>query len=449
MMIRKMLLSSTVLLAISGQVALAENFSDMLARAYEVNPGLRANYIAISEANEAVPTANALIKPSFDANISLGIEGSDVEQGGISQDGAGHSASAALIATQPLYTFGRYDAALGQALAASDTAILGFQAKIQQTLSTAAKAYLDVIESSEEVKLNENNVNVLKSQLKATQDRFDVGELTRTDVALAESALAGSESELEGARAKLAAASAAYEEVSGAQPGTVSLPESFSFLPTSLIAAQDIAKTQALEIKLSDMALKSVEDEIASKKAADNPIVNLNGNASLSDKDVLSSTKTHGFSVTAQLSVPLYNGGARESDVRKAMSKKVRLQREREQTLREVASNVSSTWARLESARKTIVSSKAAVRAARLAMQGTREEFNVGERTLVDVLDAEQKFLNASVQLVRAEVGWYKAQVELALVVGSLDEDNLNLKVSKYDVTALRPKPSGLWQLMK
>lgn len=439
----------------AGQAS-AEDLSVMLERTYQVNPSLRSSFIAIQEADESTATANALIRPSADATIGYTLNGDRTSTDGSTTNSVNNTLSGQVKGSQPLYTFGRFDAAMAQADAASASAVVSFQSTMQDVLEDAADAYFDVIEARQEVRVNENNVRVLRQQLKATRDRFEVGELTRTDVALAQSELARvAESSLAAARARLAAAEAEYIRVSNQAPGDVMLPDPLAFLPQSLDEAISVGEANALSIAAAEASMRSAEEDIAAANSAFNPRIDLLGDVTASQGHARSRTSgsssngsdTNNLdaSITARLTIPLYSGGSRFSDLRKAERKRARLKTDILSAKQQVRADVASAWADLQSKKLTIQSNQVAVRASRLALEGIREEYNVGERTLVDLLDAEQDLLTSAVQLIQSEVGWYKAQFALAAATGLLTPTNLNMNVRSFDFAAYREQVRNSW----
>jgi TolC family type I secretion outer membrane protein len=441
---------------LGGSQALAEELTNMLERAYQVNPSMRSALIAVQEADEGTASANALIRPSADATIGYTLNGDRTSTDGNTTNSVNNTLRGQVSGSQPLYTFGRFDAAMAQADAASASAVISFQSTMQNVLEDAADAYLDVIGARQEIRVNENNVRVLRQQLKATRDRFEVGELTRTDVALAQSELARvAESSLAVARASLAAAEAEYIRVSNQAPGDATLPEPLPFLPQSLDEAIAIGEANAVSIAAAEAAMRAAEEEIAGAEAAFNPRIDVLGDVTASQSHGRSRTtgrSSNGSdtnnldaSITARLTIPLYSGGSRFSDLRKAERKRARLKTDILSTKQQVRAQVASAWADLQSKKLTIQSSQVAVRASRLALDGIREEYNVGERTLVDLLDAEQDLLTSAVQLIQSEVGWYKAQFALASATGLLTPDNLKLNVRSFDFKSYREQVKNSW----
>lgn len=410
----------------------AETLGEMLTRSFHVSNELDTQRFVVQETNEAHARAYALIRPSATATVDFGIISGRNDIAGISSTKTGYSAGAEIAGAQPLYTFGRFGAAIESAEITSRSALLTYDLKVQSFLANAALAYFDLIGARQKLRVTKNNVDVLRSQLRATQDRFEVGELTRTDVALARSRLARvAEAELAAAESDLRAAEASYLRISSEMPQEASFPGQFNFLPVTLEEAYQLAEENAFSIRLATIAVDLAEKKIAGAKAEFQPLVKLKSSVKTSDSEYPNDTQSTSLGVIAELSVPLYNAGLLRSKVRETESvyaqKRAMVLNER--TL--VREKVTKSWSELTSKLSTMSSGKIAVQAAKLALQGTREEYNVGERTLVDVLDAEQDFLEASVQLIQSEVGWYKSQVTLAETIGIFTPQMLGLKLDQ------------------
>lgn len=410
----------------------AETLREMLTRSFHASNELDTQRFVVQETNEAHARAYALIRPSATATVDFGIISGRNDVAGVSSTKTGHSAVAEIAGSQPLYTFGRFGAAIDSAEITSRSALLTYDSKVQSFLADAALAYFDLIGARQKLRVTKNNVDVLRSQLRATQDRFEVGELTRTDVALAGSRLARvAEAELAAAESDLRAAEAAYLRISSEMPQEASFPGQFNFLPATLEEAYQLAEENAFSIRLATIAVDLAEKKIEGAKAEFQPQVKLKSSVKTSDSEYPNDTQSTSLGVIAELSVPLYNAGLLRSKVRETESvyaqKRAMVLNER--TL--VREKVTKSWSELTSKLSTMSSGKIAVQAAKLALQGTREEYNVGERTLVDVLDAEQDFLEASVQLIQSEVGWYKSQVTLAETIGIFTPQMLGLKLDQ------------------
>eukprot|EP00657_Telonema_sp_P-1_P001330 TRINITY_DN1312_c0_g2_i1.p1 TRINITY_DN1312_c0_g2~~TRINITY_DN1312_c0_g2_i1.p1 ORF type:complete len:326 (-),score=63.88 TRINITY_DN1312_c0_g2_i1:127-1104(-) len=280
----------------------------------------------------------------------------------------------------------------------------------QQVLLDAVSAYMNVVRDEAVVSLNQNNVQVLERQLQASQDRFRVGEVTRTDVAQSEARLEGAKSTLLSAQATLASSRAQYRRVVGRTPATLETPNGKPELPGDLDTAIELAMELSPGVIAAEYGEKAASHAVNQAKGTLLPTVGVG--ASWSDVTNSGGVNDAGVPVTDQseskgigvtVSVPLYAGGARYSDIRRA--KQLRSQRlmEIRQAERVAQERVFVAWDQYRAAVGQITSSEAQVRASEIALEGVRQEAYVGSRTTLDVLNAEQELLNARVALVRAQ----------------------------------------------
>jgi TolC family type I secretion outer membrane protein len=286
------------------------------------------------------------------------------------------------------------------------------------------------------VDLNRNNIQVLQRQFEATQDRFEVGEITRTDVAQAEARLSRSVSDRVQSEGNLISSRAAYARLVGSMPGTLEPAPRLRDLPKSESNAIDIAMDN------NPLLAAARSDEEASRHAIDVsrgrllPTVYLNGDISHREEISVSVDEANEYGFAARVTIPLYQSGSAYSEIRQ--NREINSQRivQVEEARREVVEGVTQAWESLNTARAEIQSRRDQVRAAEIALEGVRQESIVGARTTLDVLDAEQELLDARVALVVAERDEFVASFELAAAIGGLTAANLELPVELYDVEA-------------
>ena len=304
----------------------------------------------------------------------------------------------------------------------------------QNILLDAVTAYMNVLRDSAVLNLAQNNVEVLQEQLKQTQDRFDVGEVTRTDVEQAKASLAGSQSEMLGAQAQLKSSTAIYRQVIGSQPKRLGPGRSIEKLiprqlPTavsqglkvhpSITSALHAVDTAALQVKVSEGSLY--------------PSLNATGSVSKRWDPGGGSLESMNFTVGAFLSVPIYEGGVDYSEIRQAKETLGQRRIEADVTREQVRAAIVSAWGSLEASIAQITAQQAQVAAAEVALSGVREEAKVGQRTTLDVLNQQQSLLNARVALVTAQRDRVVAAYSLLSAIGKLNAKTLSLKVTPYD----------------
>ena len=359
-----------------------------------------------------------------------------------SQQGTSHPRGWSVQLTQPLFEGFQNLNAIRQAKSQVQAAREALRTVEQTVLLDAATAYVNVVRDTAVVRLRENDVTVLTEQLKATKDRFDVGEVTRTDVAQAEARRAESLATLAAAQANLKTSRAAYEQIIGHPPGNLVTPPSIRHLLPS-----DINEAMTLGDGENPLILAAVYTEEASLYAVQQimgellPVVTLEaqyqercgflnspdmaGDASLEEEDTTT--------VLGRLNVPLYQGGGVSARVRQAKETNNQLKKEVEDARLRVHADVIANWGILQSSGPAITSAQAAVSANKIALTGVREEEKVGQRTTLDVLDAQRELLNSQIGLVTALRDRIVAEYSIYAAIGRMDAQTLGLPVPYYD----------------
>jgi TolC family type I secretion outer membrane protein len=296
-------------------------------------------------------------------------------------------------------------------------------------------AYLDVVRDGARVELTRNNEQVLQRQLQATRDRFQVGEVTRTDVAQAEARLARANSDRSTAEGDLQISRATYERVVGNQPGKLEPPPPLPPLPTSLDEAAQAALRENPDLQRANYNEEAAKQAVRAALGVLYPSVNLVGRIQRTDEQVTEELQTRNDSIVAQVIVPLYQSGTEYAAVRQA--KELRSQRmlDIEQARRVATEAARQSWEALLAARERIKGRSEQVRASEIALEGVRQEAAVGSRTTLDVLDAEQELLDSRVALVIADRDAYVAAYRVVASIGRLSAERLALKVPLYDPT--------------
>lgn len=417
--------------AIQAPAAQAETLRDALAAAYANNPTLQAARAQLRATDELVPQALAGRRPGVSAFANAG-KASTSANGGDASNLTPRSIGIQI--DQPLWTGGRVDASVSSA----ENQILAQRASLrgteQDVLLQGATAYGDVFRDQAVLELSINNVRVLERQLQATRDRFEVGEVTRTDVAQAEARLAIAEAERTRAEAALAASRAAYENVVGEMPGTLVEPAAFAQLPGSRGDAQALSREQNPNVRAARFAEAAARSEVDRAKAERWPSIDVTASHSRDHDSSTLINRTEDTRIVANLTVPLYQAGAEYSGIRQTKQVAVQRRNELSRAERDVLEAATSSWENLLATRAQIQSLEAAVRAAEIALEGVREEASVGARTTLDVLDAEQELFGARVDLVGARRDYIVASFQVANAVGRLDAATLELPVDEYDV---------------
>jgi len=424
-------------LAGAGQSALAAPLDQVLATTYVTNPVLAAQRAQLRATDEGVPQALAGWRPTVTVSASAGRGTYFSNMVPNRFEATRNPRSGALTLTQPLYSGGRTVAATAQAEASVQAERAKLRATEQSVLLASTNAYLNVVRDEQVLALSINNEQVLRRQLEATDERFRVGELTRTDLSQAEARLARAVADRIGAEGTLKTSRANYLNAVGASPDGLTLPA----MPVGLPARLDDATATALADNPSVVAADRAAD--AAREGVDVvfgellPTVSVQADISRTlDTGTLSSAEV--YSTTAKevllnLSVPLYEGGGTYARLRAAKQTASQRRIESDQARRDAVESASKAWESLESARAQVRSYEAQVRASDVALAGVREESKVGSRTVLDVLNAEQELFDARVALAKAQHDQLAAAFQLKAAEGQMTADGLGLTVDRYD----------------
>ncbi len=437
---------------VSSSHAGAETLNDALTATYASNPTLQAARAELRATDEGVAQALSGWRPSISATGTSQFSQSDNELATGAGFGAINSTrddrttnTAAVTVQQNIFRGGRTTAETRQAksqVAAGRAQLAGTE---QDVLLSAVTAYMDVLRDTATVALNRNNVTVLQRQLEASQDRFDVGEITRTDVAQSEARLSRSQSALIRAEANLTNSRAAYENVVGMAPGTLDAAPDLPPLPATEEEALAIAIANNPTLQAARFAEEASRHAIRSAKGALLPTLTVQGDYSYSEKPSSSLANSEAATVTGRLTVPLYQSGAVYSQVRQAKQLNSQQRLQIRAAMRSVEEGVASAWEAYRAANAQITSDREQVRANEIALDGVQQEAQVGSRTTLDVLDAEQELLDSRVALVTSERNAYVAAYQLLSATGRLSAGYLALPVEQYDPAANYDRVSDKW----
>jgi len=430
--LRPLILSAASAAALLAALpASAETLTEALTEAYTTNPQLLAERARLRATDEELSQANAGWRPTIVVNGDAGTS-RDYEFD-INTD----SWSADITASQPIFEGGavgaRRDIAKAQ-IRAGRASLRGVEGGV---LLDAVRAYMDVVRDLSTVELSRRQVDVLQRERQASQDRFDVGEITRTDVSQAEARLSGARTSLIGAEAQLEASRAAYIRIIGRAPENLQSSPTLPALPKTLEDA--INEAMALNPALVAAREQQMASEAGINLAVSGllPTVSLTGRYTIGETNsdtILSANRdTEAASVGLGARVPLYQGGAEYSAIRQAKQTNNQNRMTAAQTEREAVEDVTNAWEGLAAARAAIKSAEDQVRASEIAFEGVRQEAEVGARTTLDVLNAEQELLNARVTLITNQRNEYVAAYALLAAMGRLTAGDLALPVEVYD----------------
>ncbi|MCS6879040.1 MAG: TolC family outer membrane protein [Geminicoccaceae bacterium] len=411
-----------------------ETLEEALVEIYIGNPELAAARARLRATDELVPQALGGWRPTItlDAGVQ-GVTGQSRFAGtGIDQDTDRWSRSIAATLRQNLYAGGATTAATSRAENLVRAERANLLALEQRLFLDGVDAYTAVWRDRAVLDLALNNEQRLRRQLQATRDRFQVGEVARTDVAQAEARLSRARADVEAAKANLAASVAFYQRVVGREPGRLAKPVKPAGLPRSLAEARRLAENNP-QVIAATFALAAARDDVDLSLAALLPSVDLLLRAERAWEPQATLSWSRQASIGLTVTVPLYQGGAEHARVRAARQTVEQRRNDLEASYRSVQQTVAASWDRLLAATAAIQAFRAEVRANDIALQGVQEENLVGARTVLDVLDAEQELFTSRVNLVRAERDEILAAYQLKAAIGQLTVEDLGLRVERYD----------------
>lgn len=414
--------------------AQAQTLEQTLVATYESHPALEAARAAVRASDEGVAQARTGQRPQVNATFDAGAQTGD---GFVDFDGS-NSQTLALSASQSLYNGGDTVAAIEAARAGVESSRASLASTEQTVLLEAITAYSDVLRDTQFVALSENNVRVIERELQAARDRFEVGEVTRTDVAQAEARLAAANSNLIASRGNLSRSEDAYQAAVGSRPIDLAPQPILPALPGSLDDAQELARQNHPQIRAATESVIAAEFNLERAQSGFGPTVGVTGSIGVTrsegpGRSNIDINNTERTSIGLNATLPLYRGGGTQSGARQAQANIEQAQANLQDVGRVIRQNVSSSFTALEVARSSIDASRQEITAARIAFEGVQEEATLGARTTLDVLDAEQSLLNAQSNLVSAERDEFVAAFTLLSAVGLLSVDHLGLDVEVYD----------------
>ena len=422
---------------ISTLPAQAETLQEALISAYNTNPRLKAERARVKEVDENYVQARAQGRLSSSITGTSGAQAVRAPTQSLFGRGGreineGYPRSLRLQVIQPIYQGGRVKALKNQASSSIMAARQALRSAEQNLLVAVATAYVDVIRDEETARIRRNNVSVLARQEQAARDRFDVGEGTLTDIAQAQSRLAGANIGLAQADAQLASSRASYVRSVGHTP--VDLQEVPRFvMPPTLHDAQRIGVANNPQMLASKFNIKAAKAGVDVARSAGKPTFSINGSLANQRAQISGISEVDSASLTAQLRIPLYSGGLNKSRVRQARVTVERLSYETIDIEHAIEQTVAQIWATLKASERSLIAAQQQVAAAEVAFEGVTLEQQVGTRNTLDVLNAEQELLEAKLTVVNATRTLNATTYQLLSVLGGFDADSLQLPVDLYD----------------
>ncbi|MEO3415448.1 TolC family outer membrane protein [Roseovarius sp. CAU 1744] len=413
----------------------AETLADALAGAYEHSGLLQQNRALLRAADEDVAIAVSGLRPiiSWSSDVTRAFGRNRNVTG--STNSSSTDVNIGITGQLLLFDFGRTRLqieAQKELVLATRQGLISVE---QQVLLRAVTAFMNVRRNSEFVSIRQNNLRLLQEELRAAQDRFEVGEVTRTDVAQAEARLANARSGLALAQGDLLQAIEEYAAAVGRKPGTLVSPTRLPRLSGDVESAKAVAVRQHPDMRQAQHNVAAADLNIQVAKAAIRPTVNLAARLNAGEEIGGSSYARNG-SLGVEVTGPIYQGGRLSAATRQAMAQRDAQRGALHEVRHLVQQNVGNAYANLRAARAAATAGEEGVRAATVAFRGVREEAKLGARTTLDVLDTEQELLDARANLISAQVDVYIAAYTVLAATGQLTAKDLNLGVQTYDAAA-------------
>lgn len=448
MRLRQLLMLPVFLFCAFGAgLAHAQSLPEALAQAYEANPQLNAARAALRVTNEGVPQALSGYRPQIFATGDIGWQTSVAQTPGGNVGRVSKPAGVGVSIDQTLFDGFRTDNTTRQA----ETLVLVQREVLRTTeqdvLFQAASVYMDVVRDSAILNLRDNFSNLLGEQLQATNERFDAGEVTKTDVAQGQARLSLAKSQIAAARAQLNASRANYRRIIGSDPQKLIAKNPFEkFLPSSLQGALSGGSLDHPQVRAATYGIDAAEFAVKIAESSLYPSVSVGASVTRRFEPQSTVDRLDTAAVVGQVTVPIYQGGLPDSQVRQ--SKELLGQRRIEvDTVRDqIRALIVANWGNYDAAKAQIEAVSAQIRANDLALTGVREEAKVGQRTILDSLNAQQELLDSRVSLIISERDRVVASFALLGAVGRLNAQTLGLKVAAHDPTAHYGKVRDKWQ---
>ncbi|MEX0327353.1 MAG: TolC family outer membrane protein [Ruegeria sp.] len=428
------LTASIALGAMSERPALADNLTDAFIGAYNTSGLLEQNRALLRAADEDVAIALAALRPIINWTARVSQDFSRTRLDGTVTTDEPSEFFTGLTLSQLIYDGGA--SILGKQ-SAQETVLATRQSLIdieQQILFRATTAYLSVLLQEETVGIRQNNVDLSAEELRASQDRFEVGEVTRTDVALSEAQLASSRADLADARGALSTAQAEYVNAVGKLPGRTAGQPSLPNLPRSEPEAQSLAQRNHPAILSAQHQVRALDLIVQQQRANLGPNVRLNADAGITESYDDDDYRNAGR-VSLDLTQPLYAGGRLAASVRRAMATRDASRANLLNVQKDITQGVTDAYVRFQTATASLTASTERVRASQVAFDGIREEATLGARTTLDVLAAQQDLLDAQLAEVASRTERSLAAYQLLQAQGLLTAERLGLAVQIYDPT--------------
>ncbi len=426
--------------------AKAEDIFAVLSQTYDSNPTLQAERAYLRSVDENVALAKSEYRPVLSLKGSYS-DGENNVKKGVGNDGGYNNLGGSANVTQPVFSgFSTVNSvkAADRTVKAAQSALSNVE---QSVLLQAGTAYLDVLQNQAIVDLQKNNEELLKKKLDETLERFKVGEVTRTDVSQARARHSQAIADRIASEGTLESSIATYIKIIGSEPDKLVEPTQMKeFLPKSYDEALEIARKNSYSIKQANHNYAARGYEVYANTGALFPVVSLDGTIGRSKTEQGNlDTTVDNAEWGVNLSIPLYTGGATRAKIRQSKYLKWQAQESVLETKRAVKSSVQSNWETMKSNESQLKAIEAQIKANAIALEGVQKEEALGNRTILDVLDAYQELLNSKVNDVKARRTYYVSAMNLLATMGKLTAKDLKLNVELYDADAYYQETKDKW----
>ena len=429
-----LLLSATALSPLSAS---AETITGALAKAYQFNSSLNSARAGVRVTDESVAIAKSGYRPIVVGSASIDYSSSHLN--GSNQSVRLTTGNFGVQINQMLFYGFQTKNNVAAAEAQVRASVESLRNTEENTLFNAASAYMDVIRDRQVAVLTEQNLQFLTEQARAARSRFEVGEGTRTDVAQADASRSSAVAQLSAARAQALASAATYHQIVGDEPGKLKAASPLAkLLPSSLDAAITIASAEHPAILATAHLVDAAAFAVKSQEGALLPQLSANAGVSSAYRNTVpgalstSDGTTNSASIGASLTIPIYSGGRTSALVRQSKESLGEARIQVDVSRDQVRQAVTSAWTQYTAAQQSVAANRQVIDAAQLALNGVIEERNVGQRTTLDVLNAQNTVISAKINLASSEHDVVVASYAILSAIGRLSVERLGLPVTKY-----------------
>lgn len=441
-----------VLAAASVGTAQAQSIAQALTIAYDHAPDLQSALLAAKASAENVALANAGKRPTIGASLGGTYAWSAGQASQANPSGAfagSQTYSAGLSYNQTIFDNFKTDAQIEAARAGAEAAEHQIRNTEQNVLLSVVQAYMAVLSGRQLVALRQENVSFFQAQLQSAQDRLDVGEGTRIDVAQAQARLAQGDATYRAAQSQLEISQATFQRYVGAAPQNLSASHNFgSLVPNSLQAAISEAEVGHPAILMAKAAIRAAQASSDAAQAAGGPSASVSGQVGTSYNNIAGGQGVSG-SLGFQITVPIYAGGSIGASVRKANIEQIKSEVDAMSSYDQIREAVISAWAGMQSADAQISAASAAVSAGTTVLDGVIQERDLGTRTTLDVLNSQAELTTARESLINASSNKVIATFSLLSAMGRLTAGNLGLAVEVKSAVRYNQAVEDVWQELR